>query len=110
MQVCIRREQSRHGLERRQRIELCIAALRIRGEHNDRRRGPRMLRPPRFRLPASVIEMGFRPDVIESQLAHQERSMTRASYNRAVYLQERREMVQARADLIDFNWWSAAAS
>ena len=59
--------------------------------------------PHGIRATGSTVlnEMGFRPDVIESQLAHQERSMTRASYNRAEYLQERREMMQAWADLID---------
>ena len=59
--------------------------------------------PHGIRATGSTVlnEMGFRPDVIESQLAHQERSMTRASYNWAEYLQERREMMQAWADLID---------
>jgi integrase len=59
--------------------------------------------PHGIRATGSTVlnEMGFRPDVIESQLAHQERSRTRASYNQAEYLQERREMMQAWADLID---------
>jgi len=46
-------------------------------------------------------EMGFRPDVIEKQLDHQERNKTRASYNRADYLEERRLMMQAWADYLD---------
>jgi integrase len=56
-----------------------------------------------FRATASTIlnEMGFRPDVIERQLAHKERNKVRASYNRAEYLGERREMMQVWADLIE---------
>jgi integrase len=46
-------------------------------------------------------EMGFRPDVIERQLAHQERDKTRASYNQAIYLPERRVMMQTWADYLD---------
>ena len=56
-----------------------------------------------FRATASTIlnEIGFRPDVIERQLAHAERNKVRASYNRAEYLEERRAMMQQWADLID---------
>lgn len=46
-------------------------------------------------------EMGFRSDVIERQLAHQERDKSRASYNYAEYLPERREMMQQWADYLD---------
>jgi len=46
-------------------------------------------------------EQGFRPDVIERQLAHQERNKTRASYNQAEYLKERRAMLQKWADFLD---------
>jgi len=48
-----------------------------------------------FRATASTAlnEMGFRPDVIERQLAHQERNSVRAAYNRAEYLIERRAMM-----------------
>lgn len=51
-----------------------------------------------FRSTASTIlnEHGFRPDVIERQLAHGERNKIRAAYNHAEYLPERREMMQ---------WW-----
>ena len=45
--------------------------------------------------------MGFRSDVIERQLAHVERNKVRAAYNRAEYLPERRQMMQAWADLLD---------
>jgi len=52
-----------------------------------------------FRATASTIlnENGFRPDIIERQLAHCERDQVRAAYNHAQYLPERVEMMQ---------WWS----
>jgi integrase len=56
-----------------------------------------------FRSMASTAlnEMGFRPDVIERQLAHQERNAVRAAYNRAEYLNERRAMMNRWADHLD---------
>lgn len=56
-----------------------------------------------FRSTASTIlnEAGFRPDVIERQLAHAERNKVRASYNRAEYLEERRAMMQQWADMAE---------
>ncbi len=53
-----------------------------------------------FRGIASTMlhEMGFRHDVIELQLAHQQRNAVRAAYNHATYLPERRKMMQAWAD------------
>ena len=56
-----------------------------------------------FRAMASTAlnEMGFRPDVIERQLAHQEQNAVRAAYNRAEYLSERRVMMQHWADYLD---------
>jgi integrase len=56
-----------------------------------------------FRSTASTIlnEHGFRPDVIERQLAHGERNGVRAAYNHAQYLSERREMMQWWADFLD---------
>lgn len=56
-----------------------------------------------FRGVASTAlnELGFRPDVIERQLAHVERNKVRAAYNHAQYLAERREMMQAWADHVD---------
>jgi integrase len=49
-----------------------------------------------FRAMASTAlnEIGFRADVIERQLAHQERNAVRAAYNRAEYLNERRAMMK----------------
>lgn len=56
-----------------------------------------------FRAVASTIlnETGFRPDVIERQLAHCEQDEVRGAYNRAEYLPERVKMMQAWANLID---------
>jgi hypothetical protein len=49
----------------------------------------------------ALNEMGFRPDLIERQLAHQERNAVRAAYNRAEYLAERRAMMKHWADYVD---------
>ena len=46
-------------------------------------------------------EMGYRPDIIEKQLDHSERNKTRASYNHAEYLDERRVMMQDWANYLD---------
>lgn len=56
-----------------------------------------------FRALASTAlnEMGFRPDVIERQLAHQEQNAVRAAYNRAEYLIERREMMNRWASYLE---------
>jgi integrase len=56
-----------------------------------------------FRAVASTTlnEMGFRSDVIERQLAHEERDAVRAAYNQAEYLAERRVMMSYWADWIE---------
>jgi integrase len=56
-----------------------------------------------FRAMAStrLNETGFPPDVIELQLAHVERNKTRAAYNRAERIEERRDMMQQWADCLD---------
>jgi len=46
-------------------------------------------------------EQGFNGDWIERQLAHKDRNETRASYNGAKYLDQRRDMVQQWADHLD---------
>lgn len=53
-----------------------------------------------FRAVASTMlnEMGFRPDVIERQLAHCEQNEVRGAYNRAEYLAERRKMMETWAE------------
>ena len=56
-----------------------------------------------FRATASTLlnEAGFRPDVIERQLAHCKRNDVRGAYNRAEYLPERRAMMQQYAEMLD---------
>lgn len=66
--------------------------------------------PHATRTTASAIlnEIGYRGDVIERQLAHQETNAVRRAYNRTDYLDERREMMQAWADKLDA--WKAGAT
>ena len=56
-----------------------------------------------FRSMAStrLNEMGFRFDVIEKQLAHEQSNSVRKVYNRAEYLDERRDMLQQWADYLE---------
>ncbi len=56
-----------------------------------------------FRSLFSTIlnEHGFNRDAIERQLAHMERNAVRAAYNRAEYMEDRREIMQWWADFID---------
>ena len=56
-----------------------------------------------FRSTASTLlnEMGYRPDVIERQLAHKPRDSVRSAYNQAEYLDDRRQMMQQWADVVD---------
>jgi integrase len=46
-------------------------------------------------------ENGYNPDAIERQLAHVPEDKTRAAYNRAEYIQARRQILQAWADWLD---------
>ncbi len=56
-----------------------------------------------FRAVASTIlnELGFRPDVIERQLAHAEKNAVRAAYHRSQYLEDRTAMMRQWADYLD---------
>lgn len=56
-----------------------------------------------FRATASTLlnEKGYDKDWIELQLAHTEENKTRASYNHARWLQDRRNMLQDWADIVD---------
>lgn len=56
-----------------------------------------------FRAMASTIlnENQFRSDVIEKQLAHEQRNKVRGAYNRAEYLEERTKMMQWYVDYLD---------
>lgn len=46
-------------------------------------------------------EHGYRPDVIETCLAHAERNSVRGAYNRAMYWPERRKIMQDWADYVE---------
>ncbi len=56
-----------------------------------------------FRVTASTIlnSRGFDPDVIEAVLAHQDGNKIRRTYNSASYWQQRVELLQKWADLLD---------
>ena len=57
-----------------------------------------------FRATATgaLLEMGYRPDVIDRQLAHRERKQVFAAYSHhAQFMAERRAMMQAWADHLD---------
>ena len=56
-----------------------------------------------FRAIASTAlnELGYRPDVIERQLAHTEKNAVRAAYHRSQYLEERKTMMQQWANHLD---------
>jgi integrase len=56
-----------------------------------------------FRAMASTLlyERGWPGDVIEIQLARQERNKVKAAYNHAQYMDKRREMMQWWADYLD---------
>lgn len=56
-----------------------------------------------FRATASTMlnEKGYDEDWIEKQLAHADDNKTRASYNHAKYLDDRRKMLQDWADIVD---------
>ena len=45
--------------------------------------------------------LGYRPDIIEHQLAHQVRDPLGRAYNRTAHLAERKVMMQAWADYLD---------
>lgn len=49
----------------------------------------------------ALNEMGFRDKVIEAQMSHLDGNATRAAYNHAQYLEERRDMMGAWADYLD---------
>ena len=56
-----------------------------------------------FRVTASTIlnTRGFDPDVIEVSLTHQDINVIRRTYNRSTYWNQRVELMQKRADLLD---------
>ena len=56
-----------------------------------------------FRGTASTLlhELGYPPEVIELQLAHQERNAVKAAYNKAKHVAKRTEMMSAWANYLD---------
>jgi integrase len=58
--------------------------------------------PHGLRATASTLlhEIGYRPDIVEMQLAHKRRDAVALAYNKAQYLTERRRMMQDWADLV----------
>lgn len=56
-----------------------------------------------FRTTASTLlhEMGFNTQIIEKQLAHKDTNAVRDAYNRAEFIEERRNMMQQWADYLD---------
>ncbi len=56
-----------------------------------------------FRALFSTVanETGWRPDVIERQLAHKEPNQVRAAYHRSTYMDERTKLLQWWADYLD---------
>lgn len=56
-----------------------------------------------FRAMASTLlnEIGHREDVIETQLGHKGADKIRSIYNRAEYMKDRRQLMQAWADYLD---------
>jgi integrase len=55
----------------------------------------------------TLNEQGHNPDVIERALAHVPKDKIRAAYHRSKYLEERRVLLQAWADMIDAKWKGA---
>ena len=56
-----------------------------------------------FRAMARTIldeVLGYRPEIIEQQLAHQVRDALGRAYNRTTHLEERQAMMQAWADYL----------
>jgi integrase len=83
----------RNALPKKMRVASALVSLGYGGKFT----------PHGFRATASTMlnELGYRPDIIERQLAHKERNATRASYNQAEYLEARQGMMQGWADLLD---------
>jgi hypothetical protein len=46
------------------------------------------------------MRLGFMADIIEKALAHEQRNKVRKAYNRSEYLEQRRELMQWWANLL----------
>ncbi len=88
----------RHSPKRPMSENTVNSALRRMGFEGERMTGHG------FRAAARTIldeELGFRPDIIEHQLAHTVRDPNGRAYNRTTHLAERTKMMQAWADYLD---------
>ena len=66
--------------------------------------GPETITPHGFRAMARTLldeVLGFRPDYVEQQLAHNVRDPLGCAYNRTSHLEARRAMMQSWADYLD---------
>lgn len=72
-------------------------------ERQGQRHGKETMTLHDFRAMAStrLNELGFRADVIEAQLARKEPDTVRLAYNRAEYMEERRQLMQKWANYLD---------
>lgn len=89
---------SRHSAARPMSENTVNSALRRMGFEGDQMTGHG------FRASARTIldeVLGFRPDIIEHQLAHTVRDPNGRAYNRTSHLAERRRMMQEWADYLD---------
>jgi integrase len=55
----------------------------------------------RHLISTALNEQGYEADWVERQLAHGDPDKIRGTYNKAIYLEKRREMMQAWADYLD---------
>ncbi|WP_392558307.1 tyrosine-type recombinase/integrase [Orbus mooreae] len=55
----------------------------------------------RATISTALNELGYPKEWIEAQLSHSDKDQVRAAYNHALYVEQRREMMQAWADKLD---------
>lgn len=55
----------------------------------------------RATISTALNELGYPREWIEAQLSHSDKDQVRAAYNHALYVEQRREMMQAWADRLD---------
>lgn len=75
-----------------------LKALKIMGYVGDKK-----IVPHGMRHTASTIlhETGFKSEVVETQLAHADKNKVRATYNHALYMEERKQMMAWWANFLD---------
>lgn len=55
----------------------------------------------RATISTALNELGYPKEWIEAQLSHSDKDQVRAAYNHALYVEQRREMMQTWADKLD---------